>query len=495
MKKIFSFFIFILLAIAAVPSIAWATDEEVNEAFENGDLVITPHWEKLPGSPDNSNVVWPGEDALDNWYNSEEVDDRGVFTYVYDVYYKGEKLDPRVVWAIENYPITTGYEPVWNEETQTYDSVPPEPEADGTYINEYDIQGFALGDNGSLKAPIKGKLSEENYNSIPVWRLIPANITEPGKVRIEYDGTWNNNEDWVPHTGEAYPLTFWSSWEGIENPMYTVYWTDADGNEIILDKGYDYAGRAKDNIGPTEDYADKTTWVKPVLHGVYNYYGKYIPSEGNFYIKALITPKVQVVYKVGEDTVKQTEPSTEPIDIKVNAPQVDNLAYWHAPNDISIAEPDPNKELSIVTVQAVLNGKDGEQGEQGKPGEKGEQGEQGNPGKDGIDGEPGEQGESGEPDEPGKDGVDGKSAYEIAVENGFKGNEKEWLISLQGKDGAQGQQGKNAVINNSTSHSNSEKGSLPATGDNIFDSVRVVLVCLALLVGVIALAWHRAKSE
>ena len=32
-------------------------------------------------------------------------------------------------------------------------------------------------------------------------------------------------------------------------------------------------------------------------------------------------------------------------------------------------------------------------------------------------------------------GQDGKSAYEIAVENGFEGTEKEWLSSLQGEDG------------------------------------------------------------
>lgn len=36
---------------------------------------------------------------------------------------------------------------------------------------------------------------------------------------------------------------------------------------------------------------------------------------------------------------------------------------------------------------------------------------------------------------PGKDGKDGKSAYEMAVQNGFRGTEKEWLDSLQGEDG------------------------------------------------------------
>ncbi len=53
-------------------------------------------------------------------------------------------------------------------------------------------------------------------------------------------------------------------------------------------------------------------------------------------------------------------------------------------------------------------------------GDQGEQGEQGEPGKDGEDGE---------------DGADGKSAYELAVENGYTGTLNEWLDSLIGSDG------------------------------------------------------------
>ncbi len=41
----------------------------------------------------------------------------------------------------------------------------------------------------------------------------------------------------------------------------------------------------------------------------------------------------------------------------------------------------------------------------------------------------------------GEAGVDGKSAYELAVENGFAGTEKEWLDSLKGEQGIQGAQG------------------------------------------------------
>ena len=52
--------------------------------------------------------------------------------------------------------------------------------------------------------------------------------------------------------------------------------------------------------------------------------------------------------------------------------------------------------------------------------------------------EPGAQGEKGDKGDP---GADGKSAYEIAVINGFVGTETEWLASLKGADGAQGEKG------------------------------------------------------
>ena len=41
----------------------------------------------------------------------------------------------------------------------------------------------------------------------------------------------------------------------------------------------------------------------------------------------------------------------------------------------------------------------------------------------------------------GKDGKDGMSAYEIAVHNGFKGSEQDWLESLRGPEGKPGAQG------------------------------------------------------
>ena len=67
-----------------------------------------------------------------------------------------------------------------------------------------------------------------------------------------------------------------------------------------------------------------------------------------------------------------------------------------------------------------LKGKDGAQGS------KGDTGERGLPGEKGADGA------------PGKDGVNGKSAYEVAVENGYAGTVSDWLTSLKGDKGADG---------------------------------------------------------
>ena len=54
--------------------------------------------------------------------------------------------------------------------------------------------------------------------------------------------------------------------------------------------------------------------------------------------------------------------------------------------------------------------------------------------KDGEKGEKGDKGDNGS-GTPGTPGAAGKSAYEIAVANGFTGTEQEWLDSLKGKDG------------------------------------------------------------
>ena len=64
-------------------------------------------------------------------------------------------------------------------------------------------------------------------------------------------------------------------------------------------------------------------------------------------------------------------------------------------------------------------------------------------GKDGLNGSDGQNGLDGQNGQNGQNGVDGKSAYELAVEDGFEGSLHEWLLSLavRGQDGANGTPG------------------------------------------------------
>lgn len=77
----------------------------------------------------------------------------------------------------------------------------------------------------------------------------------------------------------------------------------------------------------------------------------------------------------------------------------------------------------------------------GPQGPKGDQGDAGAPGQDGADGAPGTPGANGEDGADGAPGAAGKSAYEIAVDGGFVGTEAEWLETLKGPIGDQGIQG------------------------------------------------------
>lgn len=64
---------------------------------------------------------------------------------------------------------------------------------------------------------------------------------------------------------------------------------------------------------------------------------------------------------------------------------------------------------------------------------------------------------------PGPRGADGLSAYEVALTNGFQGNESDWLASLKGESGAQGPAGNDGVDGTAGTGS----GSVAKAGKNV----------------------------
>ncbi len=58
-----------------------------------------------------------------------------------------------------------------------------------------------------------------------------------------------------------------------------------------------------------------------------------------------------------------------------------------------------------------------------------------------LKGDKGEKGNTGAKGNPGQDGADGKSAYAIAVEHGYEDSEDKWLLSLKGEKGDTGERG------------------------------------------------------
>lgn len=99
----------------------------------------------------------------------------------------------------------------------------------------------------------------------------------------------------------------------------------------------------------------------------------------------------------------------------------------------------------------------GDTGAQGLKGDKGDAGSSGAKGDKGETGAVGPQGAKGDIGTQGSKGERGKSAYDIAVDYGFVGTEKEWIASLKGEkgnSGPQGPMGPQGPAADTTSHGN-----------------------------------------
>ena len=97
------------------------------------------------------------------------------------------------------------------------------------------------------------------------------------------------------------------------------------------------------------------------------------------------------------------------------------------------------------TSATLHNGANGEKGTDGKSAYQiaVEQGYQGSESDwlSSLKGDKGEKGNTGAKGNPGQDGAEGKSAYAIAVEHGYENSEDEWLLSLKGEKGDTGERG------------------------------------------------------
>ena len=101
------------------------------------------------------------------------------------------------------------------------------------------------------------------------------------------------------------------------------------------------------------------------------------------------------------------------------------------------------------TSAMLHNGANGEKGTDGKSAYQiaVEQGYQGSESDwlSSLKGDKGEKGNTGAKGNPGQDGAEGKSAYAIAVEHGYEDSEEKWLLSLKGEKGDPGDRGLQGV--------------------------------------------------
>lgn len=132
--------------------------------------------------------------------------------------------------------------------------------------------------------------------------------------------------------------------------------------------------------------------------------------------------------------------TTKPITVKlgVNVSTGGTGADGKSAYQIAIKHGFVGTEQEWLASLVGPKGDKGDKGEQGPKGDRGPQGIQGPNGETGEIGPVGPQGlkgDKGDTGPQGQPGLDGKSAYQLAVDNGYSGTITEWLANLKGESG------------------------------------------------------------
>lgn len=456
MKKLLMFIITTFCFIL-IPSTAYAVETvDINDAWAEGDLVITANWDNLNAVSTpvqwyykddmiNAEVPFCGQPVLSGISNA--------FAYtnpIYTLYYKG-------------------YELKWMTHYSTSHSKP-------THANGHNIiqKINALGKTITLEDGTQVKLTG---TLVPVDGTYPQYYVVPGIVNLI-----------------LYPA---SKFEGEEDPEYQVdieMSYEPDKSKISYDVERDPNDESPEAVGehlilaiPTWEYQVSGDW--------------YVVGSENI-LNIIAIPKIQVNYIVNDEIVKTIGPTIESINLDEEAPTVNNLAYWSYqsnPNYNPIVSPIEGESLTTINVYAVLNGNDGEQGpqgEQGIPGETGPQGEQGIPGEQGEQGIPGETGPQGEQGEQGIQGEPGPQGEKgDAGEPGPQGES-----GKNGKDGAtgpKGDKGDTVIVSASTAMgtpTGSSNKYMPATGDSLY-LIKVLIMSAIAAISIIIFAKYKINKN
>ncbi len=229
-------------------------------------------------------------------------------------------------------------------------------------------------------------------------------------------------------------------------------YTNDEAEDVIRDYVYDFLGFGKDgtikginsDFANTKDYIEDT--VIPYINGRLpdiSEYDQIIEEIENFCTKNKGTLIDKFVSDIDIDSKIEDVIDEVLTDDEISAGEKELHDYIHnyvtdyvseqlkaynVDMDNKIAETIKNAlDKAVVDLKAqIINDIKNNDDFKGPKGDKGDKGDTG------AQGPQGEQGAA---------GTDGLSAYEIAVQNGFKGTIAEWLESLYGKNGTAGSDG------------------------------------------------------